>query len=162
MRNREKTDQRKKPTVIDIFIIVSAILLLVAVVGQDVAVYMLNRSDRSQRFRIEFVIPSIESGHAEQLRSARVGAETMNILFEKKELGSVDGGFTTESTGSYVTLRGVMKAQGKSVDGECRVYGFDRLFRSGDRLFVTFENAEGSYSFGCMIEIRSVEQINAA
>ena len=162
MKTSENKTEKRRPTLIDLFVIIGALLLVIAVVGQDVAVYMINRGDRSERFDVVVYIPSLDASTAEELKNARISAGEMQVIYDGTQLGTVNGGFTESSAdGGYVKLKGDLRTYGKTTDGECRLYGYNRVFRQGDRLYVIFEDAENGYSLGCTVEISEIKSADA-
>ena len=162
MRNAENDPTKKRLTLTDIFFLVAVALLLAAIVAQDLAVYMINKNDSSERFYIDFVI-SLSSEKAEELKKQTPQNEAVTVWLDDVELGKLEGGFTDAgSVDGYVKLSGTMRAAGTQNGEEYRIYRFDRNFKVGDKLYVIFEGTGNTFApTGYTIEITSVTNITS-
>ena len=153
---------KRKLTVIDVFLIVGALLVLIAIVGQDVAVYFINRRDRAERFEVSFTLRSVESSDAEALVAARLAVDEMTVQNDGKTLGSVKGGLTiSQAENDHLSsVTGTLSAVGRTKEGVCYIYGFDKPLRVGDRMYVIFEADGGSASGkGYTLEVTAIAQV---
>ena len=149
----------KRLTALDVFLIAGVILLLLAVIGQDIAVYALDRQNRAERFEISFVLRSVEKTGAERLVQARLSAGDMLVTADGKEIGKVNGGLeiSSEESEHLCSVSGVMISSGRTVNGGCRLYGIGKDVEEGDRIYVLFEGADAEIeAHGFTLEISSI------
>ena len=70
----EKVEKKGFAT-LDVFIVIGAILLVLGMIGQNLAVYYLNRRDSAEDFEISFVVRSIEKEEAQRILSSQEQSE---------------------------------------------------------------------------------------
>lgn len=127
----------------DVFIICAVFLVIVAVIGQDIAVYLINKADSSEQLRIDFVARSVEKTDAEALTEAQNRSEKgLDVRSGLRSLGSLDGEISAsnvvvegEESTHLCDLTGSMLCRGKTENGTVSLHGYGEV-KEGDILSV--------------------------
>ena len=148
MKTENNDNGKKKFSAVDVFLIVGALLLLLAVIGQDIAVYVINEKNRSDRFEVTFRIRSVNKTYAEQLVNARIASDELVVSENGRELGKVVGALTIseEESANLYSVSGTMTVRGTVKEGLYYPYGYGKALREGDRLYTVFEGSGGEFS----------------
>ena len=141
MKSAEKT--KKKLNVPDIIIIVTVILVILAVLGQDLAVYLINRRESSATLKLSFVAKPVEIDDAarwikqEDLSQVQIGSAAKGDISGELTQSPllVDG----QQSEHLCALSGMLVCQGRLEDREYSIYGYGKV-AVGDVLPVYFEN----------------------
>ncbi|MBQ9468781.1 MAG: hypothetical protein IJU52_07235 [Clostridia bacterium] len=151
---------KKRINAIDLFLIIGVLLVLVAIIGQDVAVYMINRQDKSDRFEVFFSIRSVEEANVDQLADLRLSSSQVIVSVDGRELGKVNGGLergSAENAHLY-SVTGSMYVYGRNADGLCYPFAYGRALREGDRVYAVFEDRDGAVTaHGYTLEITEIK-----
>ena len=142
----EKTRNSKRSFSIkplDAFIICAIFLVIVAVIGQDVAVYFINQRNSSSSLRINFVARSVEKEEASVLAQAQSNSlKGLDVRKGLRSLGNLEGEFlTTEifvegvESSHLCDLSGTMIGKGRTENGTVSLYGYGEI-KEGDVLSV--------------------------
>lgn len=124
---------------LDAFIVICILLIAISAIGQDVAVYAINRRNSSQNYEMTFVLRSAEKeGAAETAALQSESEEGLTVTSSGKKLGTVWGALTLlneDSEGDYTDVGGVLRFTGRTKNQKVYLFEFG-LVEEGDVLAV--------------------------
>lgn len=158
----DKTEKRKW-TKADILLISVGVLLLLALIAQEIVAYQIERRNKAERFLVGFCLLSVERTEAQELQKSCSDAEKggLAVLCGTVSLGEVYGGVVlTEATSSggevsdhLMNISGSMQAWGKTENGKYYLYKYGNL-EVGDRILVSVDKLP------YYMEVKSVEKLS--
>lgn len=138
--------KKKSLGAIDWIIIAAVVLLLAAVVVQDVALYRIEREKKSESFEIELTFLSVEEKDKDNLCELRNGSVTLEITKDDEVFGTVDGAFKClptvfegKESDHLWDMTAKVKASGRTVDGKTEIYRCG-ILEEGDEFIVSVGN----------------------
>lgn len=145
----ETTDKKKGFSALDALIVFGVLVIVLGMVGQNVAVHMVERMQKSELFELSFVVRSYDIEDAKALIAAQQGSSGgLSLTYEEKTIGTlltvsrVDIPKGAEGDGavheSLCDLTGIVCVYGREEGDTPLLYGPGEV-QVGDVLLVSVE-----------------------
>ena len=158
----DKTEKRRW-TKADILLISVGLLLLLALIGQEIVAFQIERKNKAERFMVGFCLLSVEQTAAQELQKSCSDAEKggLTVLCGTVSLGEVYGGVVlTEAASSggeisshLMNVSGSLQAWGRTENGKYYLYEYGKL-EVGDRNLVSVDGLPYD------MEVESIEKLS--
>ncbi len=156
MEKLRRNEKESSVKVFDIFIIAMVLLTVIAVIGQGVAVYFVNKANSTEDFLVAFEVVSLERADAEKLEKAQTAAEGGLEVRSRDMAGQLDElSFVAEDNDAVshlCRLSGVFSVKGKTKAETVSLYGYGNV-ENGDVLLIYIDN------FALAAEIKSITAV---
>ncbi|MBP3322513.1 MAG: hypothetical protein J6M12_09160 [Clostridia bacterium] len=137
--------KRKGFSALDTLIVLTVVLLVLGMIGQGVAVHLLDRAQKAEEFEISFLVRSYSSVSSKELIDAQaVSGEGLACICGERELGKVKSlhktvipaeGESAEHP-ALCDLTGILLSYGRVEDDQNLLYGYGEI-SVGDILVVS-------------------------
>lgn len=160
------TERKKKNfSALDAFIVLGVVLLILGMVGQNVAVYLIDSEHSKEEFELSFVVKTYENADAQTLLKAQndAGEEGLTCYYKEQAVCSVkslhveplvgqsgDGGAAT-----LCRVTGILSAKGYVKGGVTYLFGYGEIAEE-DILVLSVEGRTVSFEL-TKVNVKKVE-----
>lgn len=144
----ETSSKKKGFSTLDVLIVFGIVVIVLGMIGQNVAVHLVKRHQTAELFEVSFVVRSYGVDEAEALIAAQQkSAAGLPCFYEEKQIGAlrtvkrVDIANNGEQEGVHLTLcdlTGTVSVYGRQQDGSPVLYGCGEV-KVGDILLISVE-----------------------
>ena len=141
-------EKKKGLSTLDAFLIIGVILVVIGMIGQNAAVYLMDQKNKAESFEVSFVVRSYEKNAAGALMEAQNASETglactvgdtvvgyIGTLHQTDILVGNEGSDVNER---LCDMTGILLSSGKSTQSENLLYGYGAI-APGDVLVVSVQ-----------------------
>ncbi len=128
-------NKKKGFSALDAWIVIGAVLLVLGMIGQSVAVEFIDRKNSSEEFELSFLVRSYGSADAQNLLQAQsdAGEEGLSCHYRDKEVCRVKNVHLEPQNGAesgvegYCTITGILSAKGYTEGEKHYLYGYGEI-----------------------------------
>ncbi len=141
-------EKKKGLSTLDAFLIIGVILIVIGMIGQNAAVYLLDQRNKEESFEVSFVVRSYDKNAAKTLIEAQNSSETglsctvgdtvLGYIGTLHQTDILTGTGEVDANERLCDMTGILLSSGKSTQNENLLYGYGAV-APGDVLVVSVQ-----------------------